>query len=555
MAIGALNIALLYRRISAIGTLTVSLWIGTLLTTLAVIVTGALHFDPAVAFDFPPGAFDFSLGFLLGLGAASRVGIYDYLGYYDVCYIGDEVKDPGRVIPRSILISVVAVALIYIGINLSIIGVVPWREFVPADGASAVGLHRLDVHGADLRTAGRDGLHRVRAVDGVRLGVRAAARLLAHPVRGGARRHFLPGVRHGCIRPSSFPHVSLLVIGVIAIVCSTFSLGMVIDALITTRILVQFIGQIVALTLLRAPARPRRGPFRVWLYPLPNLVALFGWIFLFATSGRRPSPSASARSLLGVGLPLWSRDAAQWPFAVDLSERQTRVQLLMSAGSDAMSVELCARRCGKIDRLCLPQERIRADAFVSDVFVTLRGRCSVFACSCSRAADAQAQLPPAGLTRRHAVLRVHLRHRSGRRHDHDSACGIGYNWTDQIAFEGELGIVPDIEGDSSAVDIGAADGQRQRRLPLRHRQRLRPVRHVRPRLRPRVASTSRSLDDESHTELAFNLGGGVKKAINDEARRGAPTSATSTSTTTTPTSGAFTAASSPLQSLQVGAIL
>src|ERR671919_227636 len=80
----------------------------------------------------PIRAFDFSLGFFLGLGAAARIGIYDYLGYYDVCYIGDEVRDPGRVIPRSILISTVAVALIYIGINLSIIGVIPWREFVPA---------------------------------------------------------------------------------------------------------------------------------------------------------------------------------------------------------------------------------------------------------------------------------------------------------------------------------------------------------------------------------------------------------------------------------------
>src|SRR5207245_1338493 len=68
----------------------------------------------------------------LGLGAASRIGVYDYLGYYDVCYIGDEVRDPGRVIPRSILISTVLVAVIYLAINLSIIGVVPWRDFVPA---------------------------------------------------------------------------------------------------------------------------------------------------------------------------------------------------------------------------------------------------------------------------------------------------------------------------------------------------------------------------------------------------------------------------------------
>ena len=130
--VGLVNIALLYRRIQSIAKITISLWGGTLLTVLMVIITGAMHFDSHVAFDFPPGAWNFSLGFFLGLGAASRIGIYDYLGYYDVCYIGDEVRDPGRVIPRSILISTAAVAVIYLGINLSIIGVVPWREFVPA---------------------------------------------------------------------------------------------------------------------------------------------------------------------------------------------------------------------------------------------------------------------------------------------------------------------------------------------------------------------------------------------------------------------------------------
>src|SRR5207302_2558492 len=78
-AVGIVNVVLLYRRITSIGTITISLWIGTLLTTLAVVVTGAIHFSAARAFDFPPGAFTFSLGFLFGLGAASRVGVYDYL--------------------------------------------------------------------------------------------------------------------------------------------------------------------------------------------------------------------------------------------------------------------------------------------------------------------------------------------------------------------------------------------------------------------------------------------------------------------------------------------
>lgn len=133
VVIGVINIGLLYRRITSIGKITVSLWIGTMLTTLAVIVTGAMNFSAARAFDFPPDAFNFSLGFLFGLGAASRIGVYDYLGYYDICYIGDEVKDPGRTIPRSIIISVIGVAIIYFAINLSIIGVMPWREFVPAN--------------------------------------------------------------------------------------------------------------------------------------------------------------------------------------------------------------------------------------------------------------------------------------------------------------------------------------------------------------------------------------------------------------------------------------
>jgi amino acid transporter len=316
IAVGALNIALLYRRISAIGTLTVSLWIGTMVTTLAVIVTGAFNFDAAVAFDFPPGAFDFSLGFLLGLGAASRVGIYDYLGYYDVCYIGDEVKDPGRVIPRSILISVVAVALIYIGINLSIIGVVSWREFVPAEAHPQsnfiVSAFMERVYGTQVATVftlfvlwtafgsvfalllGYSRIPYAAALDGTFFQV--FGRL--HPTK-------------------QFPAVSLVVIGLIAIVCSNFSLDAVIGVLLTTRMLVQFMGQIGALTLLRRTQPDLVRPFRVWLYPLPNIVALFGWIFLFTTSPAYAITWGLGTLVLGIGVfLLWSWRSAQWPFPV-----------------------------------------------------------------------------------------------------------------------------------------------------------------------------------------------------------------------------------------------
>jgi amino acid transporter len=315
VGVGVLNVVLLYRRIEQIGRLTVSLWAGTLLTTAAVIASGALNFDANIAFDFPPGAFDFSLGFLLGLGAASRVGIYDYLGYYDICYIGDEVKDPGRVIPRSILISIVAVAAIYFAINLSIIGVISWRDFVPADNHPEaefiVSTFMERLYGTKVATIftflilwtafgsvfalllGYSRIPYAAAQDGNFFSV--FGRL--HPTKG-------------------FPHVSLLVLGFIAIVCSLLPLGVVIDALITTRILVQFIGQVFAVMVLRArrPDMPR--PFRMWLYPLPALIALAGWSFLLLTSAWHVIALGFATLALGIlCFFLWSWHSQRWPFA------------------------------------------------------------------------------------------------------------------------------------------------------------------------------------------------------------------------------------------------
>ena len=312
--VGLLNVILLYRRIEAIGTLTVSLWIGTLITTVAVIVSGLLNFDASRAFDFPPGAFDFSLGFLLGLGAAARVGIYDYLGYYDICYIGDEVKDPGRVIPRSILISIVAVAAIYLAVNLSIIGVVPWREFVPAENHPEsefiVSTFMERLYGSKVATVFTF-LVLWTAFGSVFALLLGYSRIPFAAARDG---YFFSVF--GRLHPTKqFPHISLVVLGLIAVGCSFLPLGFVIDALITTRIIVQFIGQVVGVMLLRAtrPTMPR--PFRMWLYPLPTVIALAGWIFLLLTSGWRLIALGIATLALGVlCFLIWSWRTRRWPF-------------------------------------------------------------------------------------------------------------------------------------------------------------------------------------------------------------------------------------------------
>jgi basic amino acid/polyamine antiporter, APA family len=314
--VGVLNVALLYRRITSVAAITLSLWVGTLITMAAVVATGALHFDSHRAFDFPAHGFRFSLGFLIGLGAASRIAVYDYLGYYNVCYIGDEVRDPGRVIPRSIFLSTLAVAVIYLAVNLSVIGVVPWRAFVPAgehaasDFVISIFMQRIYGHTVAawftlliLWTA-------FSSVFALLLGysrIPYAAARDGYFFRAFARLH--PTGR--------FPHVSLLVLGLLAIVCSAFSLGAVIDALLVTRIVVQFIGQVGAVALLRRrqPGLPR--PYRVWLYPLPLGVALVGWMFVFATTELPVLLFGLGMLAAGVvGFALWSWRGGTWPFGV-----------------------------------------------------------------------------------------------------------------------------------------------------------------------------------------------------------------------------------------------
>src|ERR1044072_6507982 len=315
VAVGSINVVLLCRRIAFIGKVTVALWVGTLLTTLAVIVTGALHFDRHIAFDFAPGAFSFSIGFLFGLGAATRIGVYDYLGYYDVCYIADEVKEPGRVIPRSIIISVLCVAVIYFAINLSVIGVVPWRDFVPADvrpdSQFVVSIFMERIYGKGVATLFTAMVlwTAFGSVFAVLLGysrVPYAAAIDGYFFKAFGRLH----------RKKNFPYVSLVVLRAIAIASSFFSLGMVIDALITTRILIQFIGQIAAVTLLRRNEPEMQRPYRIWLYPLPNLLALFGWIFVFATTDWKVISFGLGTLALGLlCFVLWSYQTKQWPFA------------------------------------------------------------------------------------------------------------------------------------------------------------------------------------------------------------------------------------------------
>ena len=96
-----------------------------------------------------------------------------------------------------------------------------------------------------------------------------------------------------------------------------FPLGMVIDALITTRILIQFIGQIGAVVLLRGRLPGNMFPFRMWLYPLPCAIAALGWTFIFATTDFNIILTGVGMLWLGlIAFFIWSYRNKTWPFGI-----------------------------------------------------------------------------------------------------------------------------------------------------------------------------------------------------------------------------------------------
>jgi amino acid transporter len=276
--IGVVAVILLSRRINFLGKVTVTLWIGTLATMAAVLIVGFPHFNAKLAFDFPPGAFAFQRGFFLGLGGATLVAVYNYMGYYDVCYIGDEVRDPGRVIPRSILYSIAVCAVGYILIHLALIGVVPWREAMNSTFLVSDFMQRLYGRGAAIVITVMILWTAFGSVFALLLGYSRIPYAAAND--GYFFRVF------GKLHPTkNYPYVSLLVLGAVSIGAAFFKLDQVISALITTRILVQFLGQVFAIPLLRKKFPDSARPFKMWLYPLPAVIAFFGWAFVFTTSG------------------------------------------------------------------------------------------------------------------------------------------------------------------------------------------------------------------------------------------------------------------------------
>ncbi|MCL4523697.1 MAG: APC family permease [Acidobacteria bacterium] len=308
---------LLYRKITTIGKISMLIWAGVVATMVWLIFGGVTHFKGAQVFTYAEGAWNFSWAFFAGLGAATVRTIYTYLGYYNVCHLGAEIRDPQRNIPKSIFISIIGIAVLYLLMQTSILGVVPWQEAQTSKFIVSTFVERIYGTGAAkfatvmilwiafgslfALTLGYSRVPYAAAVDGTFFS--AFARV--HPTK-------------------HFPHVSLLALGATALVFSLlFRLREVISAILAMRILVQFIGGAVGLMVLRRRWPPKRFPFKMWFYPLPVVLVVAAWAAVFVATGSIEvlgaridlRLAAMVLTLTGAGVFLArARVAKEWPF-------------------------------------------------------------------------------------------------------------------------------------------------------------------------------------------------------------------------------------------------
>jgi fructoselysine transporter len=301
----------LYRKISTAGKISVILWTVLILTIAWILFAGATHFDPKLAFSYPTGAWTLSPIFFVVLGQAMGKSVYSYLGYYNVCHLGAEIRDPEKNIPRSMFFSIGGIAIIYIGMQLSVLGTMPWQssrhsEFI----FSTFFEHLYGTTTANVAT--------------VLILIIAAASLFSSML--GYSRIPYAAAKEGAffrvfasVHPTKhFPNVSLLVLGAFAFVFSVFfdRMSEVISAILAMRILVQFIGQTVGLILWHRNRKNTESlPYRMPLFPLPAILSIMIWLFVFYFTGLKFIVGAS--SVIGIGVIvyfLWAKMKQEWPW-------------------------------------------------------------------------------------------------------------------------------------------------------------------------------------------------------------------------------------------------
>jgi fructoselysine transporter len=275
-----LVLLLLYRKIETIGKISVVFGSVVILTIIWIIISGLSHQQYSVKL-WPVGNESFfQFSFWAAVANGSLKTVYSYLGYYNVCHLGGEIQQPEVNIPKSIFISIAGIAVLYLLMNISVMSVVPWQA-VREDDKYLVStfIEKLYGHQAGVMVTVLILCIAFSSLFAVVLGYSRV------PYAAAADGNFFKVF--GKLHPTkNFPYISLLVLCGLGFVFSLFmKLSDVITAILAMRILIQFIGQSVGVVLLRKKFGISQLPFKMWLYPLPVIISILIWIFLFYHTG------------------------------------------------------------------------------------------------------------------------------------------------------------------------------------------------------------------------------------------------------------------------------
>ncbi len=316
VALAALVVILLYRRIGDVSRLTTVFFVIMLCAIMAVVIAAYTHFHPSLAFSYPPGAFHLGNAFFAGLGAGLVIAIYDYLGYNTSAYLGAELRDPAKTLPRSIIYAIAGIMVLYLLLQVGVLGAAPWQQIGRSFSAASLVLQLTwGTAAAKIITV----LIIITAFASVFTGLLGGSRV---PYEAARDKLFLPWF--GRLHPRlNFPTVGLLVMGVLTAIASLFPLATVINMFIAVMVIVQAIAQIFALFVLRRRQPTLRRPYRQWLYPVPSILALAGWVYVYVSANNGSTLPPLVRPIelslywLAAGIIaflIWAKVDKTWPF-------------------------------------------------------------------------------------------------------------------------------------------------------------------------------------------------------------------------------------------------
>lgn len=290
-------IALLYRNIRSIGRISVVLWIITGGTIIWLILSGIPHFNATQAFDLRMDSFDSSSLLFVALGQASLKSVYSYLGYYNVCHLGAEIKYPAKNIPRSILISITGIVIFYLGMQTVIVGVLPWEAIANSDFVASLYFeHIYNTAVAQFATV----LILIIALASLFSALLGYSRI---PYAAALNGDFFSIFSK--VHPKyHFPHFSLLAVGGVGFIFSLlFRLGDVITAILAMRILVQFVSQAVGVIAWNYNHSGGERPYKMPLFPLPAIISIIAWLFIYLTI--KPGFIIASLGIIGLGIVVY----------------------------------------------------------------------------------------------------------------------------------------------------------------------------------------------------------------------------------------------------------